>query len=102
MFLNSLPDSKILDWSKLKEFADNKMNVTNIMKFVLGRVKNILGKGENAAYQHFLLLPKCFQKLPFSVSSKSGLCGKELILSKTTNFRLFQTGKVCRRQFQIC
>ena len=31
-------------------------------KFVLGRVKkNILGKGENAGYQHFLLFPKCFQ-----------------------------------------
>ena len=25
-------------------------------------VENILGKGENAGYQHFLLFPKCFQK----------------------------------------
>ena len=24
-------------------------------------VENILGKGENAGYQHFLLFPKCFQ-----------------------------------------
>ena len=23
-------------------------------------LKNILGKGENAGYQHFLLFPKCF------------------------------------------
>ena len=27
-------------------------------------VENILGKGENAGYQHFLLFPKCFQKPP--------------------------------------
>ena len=26
--------------------------------------ENILGKGENAGYQHFLLFPKCFQKPP--------------------------------------
>ena len=38
------------------------MNVTENLKFVLGRVQNIVGKGENAAYQHFLLFPQCFQK----------------------------------------
>ena len=32
------------------------------LKFVLGRVENILGKGENAGYQHFLLFPECFKK----------------------------------------
>ena len=30
--------------------------------------ENILGKGENAGYQHFLLFPKCFQKPPSSGS----------------------------------
>ena len=34
------------------------------LKFVLGRIQNILGKGENADYQHFLLFPQCFQKAP--------------------------------------
>ena len=28
---------------------------------VLDRVENILGTGENAGYQHFLLFPQCFQ-----------------------------------------
>ena len=47
------------------------MNVNQKYKFVLGRVKkNSLGKGENAGYQHFLLFPKCFQKLLFSGSVK--------------------------------
>ena len=28
---------------------------------VFNRKENILVKGENAGYQHFLLFPKCFQ-----------------------------------------
>ena len=51
---NSLPNNKILDWFKLKAFADNKVNVSEKLKFVLGRVKNIVGKG----YQHFLIFPQ--------------------------------------------
>ena len=27
---------------------------------VLGRVENIVGQGENAGYQHFLLFSQCF------------------------------------------
>ena len=27
-------------------------------------VKNIVGKGEIASYEQFLLFPQCFQKLP--------------------------------------
>ena len=52
--LNPLPNDKIFDWSKLKEFTDKK-NVTEKLKFVLGRVEKIMGKGENVGYQHFLL-----------------------------------------------
>ena len=59
--LNSLPNDKILDLSKLKAFADNKRNVTETLKFVSSRVENIVGKGENAGNQHFLLFPQCFQ-----------------------------------------
>ena len=33
------------------------------MIFVFERVENIEGNGENAGYQHFLLFPKCFQKV---------------------------------------
>ena len=36
------------------------------LHFVSGRVENIVGKGENADYQHFLLFLQCFQKLCFS------------------------------------
>ena len=32
------------------------------MGFVLQKMENIVGKGENAGNQHFLLFLKCFQK----------------------------------------
>ena len=56
----SLPNDKILDWLKFKAFADNKIILTQKLKFVLARVEKIVGKGENAGYQHFLLFPPCF------------------------------------------
>ena len=44
-----------------------QQNKTDLkINFALGRVENILGKGENAGYQHFLLFPQCFQKASFS------------------------------------
>ena len=55
--VNSLPNKKFLDWSKFKAFADNKINVIEKLKFVLGSVGNIMEKGGNAGYQHFLLFP---------------------------------------------
>ena len=38
MFVNSLPNDKILDQSNLKDVADDKINVTYETNFVLGRV----------------------------------------------------------------
>ena len=60
-----LPNDKMLDWSNLKAFADNKINITEKLIFDLERVENIRGKGENTGYQHFLLFPKCFRKVFF-------------------------------------
>ena len=68
--LKSLPNNEILDWFEFRAFADDKINVTEKMKFIQGRMVNIVGKGENAGYQHFLFFPQCFQKLSFSGSSK--------------------------------
>ena len=52
--------TKFSEESKFKELADVKINLTQKFKFVFEWVENILGKGENAGYQHFLLFPKCF------------------------------------------
>ena len=72
LFNSSLND-KILGWSKVKAFADNKINSNEKLKLVLGRIENIFGKGDIAGYQHFHLFPKCFQKPPFSGSLKVGI-----------------------------
>ena len=69
----TLPNDNILQWSKLKAFVDDKMNVIQNLKFLLERIENTVGKRENAGYQHFLLFPQCFQKLSFSGSSKVGV-----------------------------
>ena len=70
---NPLPNDKISDWSKLKALADEKINAAKELKFVLGMVENIYGKGENADYQHFLLFRKYFQKLYSSGLLKVGI-----------------------------
>ena len=68
---NPLPKSKFLDWFKLRELADDKVDVTEKLKFGLGGVK--VGKGENAGYQHFLLILLCFLKAFFPGSLKVGI-----------------------------
>ena len=68
--LKSLPNDRLFDWSRLKELADDKINVTEKLKLVLGRAENNVGKGENAGYQHFLFFPHCFQKASFPGSLK--------------------------------
>ena len=73
ILFNTLPNDKILDWSKFKAFADDNIDVTQKLKFVLEMVENIVGKGENAGYQHFLLFPQCFLKVPFTRSLKVGI-----------------------------
>ena len=54
--LNSLPNEKSLDWSKIKAFADDMMNITQMMISVFDRVQNIVGKGENVG------IPTMFSK----------------------------------------
>ena len=57
--LNTLPNNKILEEMKLKAFADDKFNVVKMTISLFDRVKNIVGKEENAGYQHFLPFPQC-------------------------------------------
>ena len=70
--LRLLPYGNFLDCSKLKVFVDNKSSVAEKLKFVLGRVQHIVGKGHNAGY------PAMFSKGFYFRVVKSGLCGKEL------------------------
>ena len=42
--LNPFPHDKVLDQTKLKAFADDKLNVTKMIIPVFDRVENIVGK----------------------------------------------------------
>ena len=70
MGFNPLPDDKILDWSKLKQFADNNFKFDGNSRKFSNRVENTVGKGEIARYEQFLLFPQCFQKVCFPGASK--------------------------------
>ena len=51
---------------KLKAIADNKLSYTKNIKFAILKVENIVGKGENAGYQHFFPFLTLFSKDFFS------------------------------------
>ena len=48
-------------------------NVGKMAKFVFGWVEIIVGKEENAGYQHFLLFSQCFPKASLSALLKVGV-----------------------------
>ena len=84
---NSLPNDKMLDLSKLKASTDNKINVAENVKFVVERVENIVGKGKNTSYRHFLLFPLCFQWALSSRSLKVGIEWENVSLGSQYLFR---------------
>ena len=57
-----------MDLVKFKAFADNTLNIANMVISFFDRVENTVEKEENAVYQHFLLFPQCFLK-PSSLGS---------------------------------
>ena len=59
--------------TKLKAFADDKLNVAKMRVFLFDRAENAVGKGENVGYQHFLLFLQCFPKTPSLGSLKVGI-----------------------------
>ena len=76
---SSSANNKSLDSSNFKAFAGDKISVTQKLKSILGRVENIVGKGENAGHQHFLLFPQCFQRASSSGSLKVGIVQKRVM-----------------------
>ena len=71
----------MLDFSKLKEFADDNFEFDENGRKFSEWVENTAGKAEIACYEQFLLFPQCFRN--------QGLCAKELIGS--TSFSFAQT-----------
>ena len=65
---NPLPNEKLSEVTKLKAFADDKLNIVKMVITLFDRVENTVEKGENAGYQHFLLFQQSFPK-PSSLGS---------------------------------
>ena len=61
--INSLSNDKVPAGSKLKVFADVKIKLAEMMIFVFDRIKNIVGKAENAVNQLFTFSCNVFKGL---------------------------------------
>ena len=113
----------------MKQSADDNFKFDENSKTFPEWIENTVGKGEIAHYEQFLLCPLCFQMACFPGASKGVIVwewvnsllheinfqqtGLENILVtvteiehqlthyQKTNFRLIQTKRVCRLQFQI-
>ena len=73
MWINSLPDDKILDWSKSKQIQDDIFKCIQNRKYVSHRVENIVRKGEISCYKQFLLFSQCFPQLYIFSAWKCGI-----------------------------
>ena len=57
----TLSQTKNLDFTILKEIADDNFKFDENGKKFSKLVENTVGKGEIARYEQFLLFPQCFQ-----------------------------------------
>ena len=72
--LNPLPNNKNFKLVQIQSICRQQIIPTQKLKFVLGKVEKMVGKGEDTGYQHFHLFPQCFQKLSFPEVLKSRDC----------------------------
>ena len=73
-FFNSLPNGKILDWSKLKAFAEVNYKCDWKIEICFGTGKKHCGKRRKCWLPAFSpFFPLCFQAAPFSRSLKVGI-----------------------------
>ena len=59
-YINPLPDDKTLDWSNLKQSADDNFESDENSRKFSKRMESTVGKEEIACYEQFLLFPQCF------------------------------------------
>ena len=70
MHPNSSPDMPILGFSNSAPMKIQCHKYEQMVILLSDWVENIVGKGEIAHYEQFLLLPQCFQKLFVADASK--------------------------------
>ena len=67
-----------LDQTKLKAFADNKLNAAKMIISVFDRVENIVRKGEISCKSNFSFSHNVFKRLLSQAYQKVSLCGNGL------------------------
>ena len=76
---NPFPHDKNLDQTKLKAFAEDKLNVTKMIVSMFDRIENIVGKGEIACTSNFSFSHNVFKRLLSQTREKVSLYGNGLI-----------------------
>ena len=74
--------TKILDWSKLKAFADDKINVTEKLKFVLERAENIVEKEKTVVASIFFFSHKILRRLKKGCGKSNCVAKSEIVVCK--------------------
>ena len=67
------------------------------MRLKRDKLKNFVGKQENAGFQHFLLFPHCFQHDSFSGSLKAFSSNIYTIISSNISTDVFKYEKSCQK-----
>ena len=86
--------TKILDSSKLKKFADDNFKFDENVRKLSKRVENTVGNGEIARDEQFLHFPQCFQKTCFPGASKGVIVWEWVDLSSSM-LLIWTTKKLC-------
>ena len=88
------PIRQNLDYSELKEFADDNFRFDENGRKFFKRVQNTVRKGEIAHYEQFLLFTQCFRLVPH-IRENQGLFGKGLtrLLNERKEEHLFSVIK---------
>ena len=74
----TISQTTVLDYSKLRKFADDNFKFDENGRKFSKRVKNTVGKGEIAHDEQFLLFPQCFKRHVQKIHKNQGLFGKGL------------------------
>ena len=112
-----------MDWSKLKQIADNILTyyqTTNFRLFQTERVcrrqfqiwrkwKKVIqtgrkhcGKGEIARYEQFLLFPQCFHKICFPEASKGVIVWEWVIVHLKWKWSAIREENIVRKEEIAC
>ena len=84
------PKRQILDFSKLKDIADDNFKFDENDRKFSKRVEYTAGKREIARYEQFLVFPQCFIRFVLQTRKNQGLFGKGMMwfISKIFIFHL--------------